>query len=53
VNGPIRNDIKVNSGTGALSPGDIANAAIGRSLGLIIKNIGGARKGPGRHGDPG
>lgn len=45
INGPIRNDLKVNGGTGALSPGDIANAAIGRAMGLIIKNIGGVRKG--------
>ena len=45
INGPVRNDINVNSGSGALSPGDIANAAIGRAMGLIIKNIGGVRKG--------
>ncbi len=45
VNGPVRNDIHVNSGTGALSPGNIANSAIGRAMGLIIKNIGGMRKG--------
>ena len=45
VNGPIRNEIHINCGSGALSPGEIANAAIGRALGLIIKNIGGARKG--------
>ncbi len=45
INGPIRKGINVNSGSGALSPGDIANAAIGRAMGLIIKNIGGARKG--------
>ena len=45
INGPLRNDLHINSGSGALSPGDIANAAIGRALGLIIKNIGGARKG--------
>ncbi|MBI4321612.1 MAG: hypothetical protein HY675_24215 [Chloroflexi bacterium] len=44
VNGPIRKEIHINSGTGALSPGDIANATIGRAIGLIIKNIGGARK---------
>ena len=44
VNGPIRNDININCSSGALSPGNIANAAIGRALGLIIKNIGGARK---------
>ncbi len=45
INGPVRKDIHINSGSGALSPGDLANAAIGRALGLIIKNIGGARKG--------
>jgi hypothetical protein len=44
VNGPIRKDIRVNGGFGALSPGDIANAAIGRAMGLIIKNLGGIRK---------
>jgi len=45
LNGPIRNQIHINYGSGALSPGDIANAAIGRAVGLIVKNIGGARKG--------
>lgn len=45
INGPIRYDLNVNSGSGAFSPGDIANAAIGRAMGLIIKNIGGIRKG--------
>ena len=45
INGPVRNDLHVNHGTGALSPGNIANAAIGRAMGLIIKNIGGVRKG--------
>ena len=44
INGPIRNDIHVNMTDGVLSPGDIANATIGRAMGLIIKNIGGARK---------
>jgi hypothetical protein len=44
INGPVRNDVHVNCGSGALSPGDIANAAIGRAMGLIIKNIGGGRK---------
>jgi hypothetical protein len=56
VNGPIRNDIHINCGSGALSPGDIANAAIGRAVGLIVKNIGGARKGVedmGVFGNPG
>jgi hypothetical protein len=45
LNGPVRHDLNVNSGQGALSPGDMANAAIGRALGLIVKNIGGVRKG--------
>jgi hypothetical protein len=45
INGPIRNEIHVNHSSGALSPGNIANAAIGRAMGLIIKNIGGVRKG--------
>jgi hypothetical protein len=56
INGPMRNDIRVNCGVGALSPGDIANAAIGRAMGLIIKNIGGIRKGiedAGSFGNPG
>ncbi len=45
INGPIRNQINLNSGSGAFSPGNIANAAIGRAMGLIVKNIGGVRKG--------
>jgi hypothetical protein len=45
INGPIRDQIHINYSSGALSPGDIANAAIGRAVGLIVKNIGGARKG--------
>jgi hypothetical protein len=45
INGPVRNDLFINCRSGALSPGDIANAAIGRAFGLIIKNIGGIRKG--------
>jgi hypothetical protein len=44
INGPIRNDVNINCSSGALSPGNIANAAIGRALGMIVKNIGGARK---------
>jgi hypothetical protein len=46
----------VNFGSGAMSPGDIANAAIGRAMGLIIKNIGGVRKAiedMGVYGNPG
>ncbi|MBO0683828.1 MAG: hypothetical protein J2P45_11770 [Candidatus Dormibacteraeota bacterium] len=44
VNGPIREQLHINSGSGALSPGDIANASIGRAIGLLVKNLGGARK---------
>ena len=56
INGPVRNDAHVNCSSGSMSPGDIANAAIGRAMGLIIKNIGGARKGVedmGVYGNPG
>lgn len=56
VNGPVRNDVQVNCSSGALSPGNIANAVIGRAMGLIIKNIGGIRKGVedmGVFGNPG
>ena len=45
INGPVRKDIHINCGSGALSPGNLANAAIGRAVGLIVKNVGGARKG--------
>ena len=45
INGPIRQDIRVNCSYGAMNPGDIANAAIGRAMGLITKNIRGIRKG--------
>ena len=45
INGPIRHDLHLNSSYGAMNPGDIANASIGRALGLITKNIRGIRKG--------
>ncbi|MBN2239268.1 MAG: hypothetical protein JW712_05805 [Dehalococcoidales bacterium] len=44
INGSIRKEININCSSGALSPGDMANATIGRAMGLIVKNIGGARK---------
>ena len=56
INGPIRNDLNINSGSGALSPGNIANATIGRAMQLIIRNIAGVRKGiedMGVQGNPG
>ena len=45
VNGPIRQDLHINSSYGTMSPGDIANATIGRAMGLITKNMRGVRKG--------
>jgi hypothetical protein len=38
VNGPIRNDIGMNAGTGALGPYSHANATIGRAYGLLSQN---------------
>ena len=55
VNGPVRNDVDVYGGVGALNPGHMANATIGRAMGLIVKNIGGIRQGiedMGVHGNP-
>jgi hypothetical protein len=42
VNGPIRQQIGMNMGLGALGQGNRANATIGRALRLVIRNIGGA-----------
>jgi len=40
MNGPIRNEIGMNSGTGALSPFNQANAVIGRAATLMSINLG-------------
>jgi hypothetical protein len=45
LNGPMRKDLHLNCKTGVLSPGDVSNSTIGRAMHLIIKNIGGIRKG--------
>ena len=45
VNGPIRHEIGMNCGTGALSPFNLANAVIGRAWTLITINLGDARLG--------
>ena len=42
VNGPIAQQLGLNSGTNALGPGNRANASIGRALALVLRNIGGA-----------
>jgi len=44
VNGPIRNEIKMNSGIGALGPFNHANAVIGRAWTLISLNLGASGK---------
>jgi hypothetical protein len=43
VNGPIRRQIGMNAKGNALGQGNRANAAIGRALQLVIRNIGGGR----------
>jgi len=48
VNGPIRHEIGLNSGKNALGQGNRANATIGRTLQLVIRNLGGGK--PGDHG---
>jgi hypothetical protein len=45
INGPIRGQLDINSGTGCLGPGWRANSTIGRALRLILNNIGGALPG--------
>ena len=45
INGPIRNDLRINSGQSCLSQENLANGAIARAMGLIIRNIGGVRPG--------
>lgn len=39
VNGPIRNEIRMNCGTGALAPYNHANATIGRCYGIMSQNL--------------
>jgi hypothetical protein len=45
VNGPIRNEIGMNAGVGALSPFNYANSVIGRAWTLMTINLGDARLG--------
>ncbi len=42
VNGPIRDQIKMNGGIGAMGPFNDANATIGRAWTLLSKNLGGS-----------
>ena len=45
VNGPIARRIGMNSGLNVLGQGNRANATIGRTLNLIVRNVGGGRPG--------
>jgi hypothetical protein len=45
VNGPIARKIGMNAGGNCLGQGNRANAAIGRALQLVIRNVGGGRPG--------
>ena len=45
INGPIRQQIKINYSSGALGPGWQANSSIGRAIRFILNNIGGAKIG--------
>ena len=41
VNGPMRQTIGMNSGSGLFGPGNRANATIGRAIRLVLLNVGG------------
>ena len=45
VNGPVRDKLEINYGTGCLGPGWRANATIGRAVRLVLSNVGGALPG--------
>ena len=39
VNGPVRRELGMNAGTGAMGPYNQANATIGRAFGLLSQNL--------------
>ncbi len=45
VNGPIRRRLDMNAGINCLGQGNRANAAIGRAVQLVVRNLGGGRPG--------
>jgi len=47
VHGSVVERLDMNTGTNCLGPGNRANAAIGRAVALVMRNIGGARAGIG------
>jgi hypothetical protein len=44
-NGPLTEELTINSNAGCLGPGPKANATIGRAINLCVRNIGGALPG--------
>jgi hypothetical protein len=44
VNGPVRNEIKMNAGIGALGPFNYANSVIGRAWTILSMNLSGSGK---------
>jgi hypothetical protein len=49
INGPLSHELGMNTVTGCLGPGNIANATIGRGIRLCLINIAGAVSGIGDH----
>ncbi|MBI5969061.1 MAG: hypothetical protein HY882_14545 [Deltaproteobacteria bacterium] len=45
VNGPLADELGINSGYNAMGQGNMANATIGRAIRLVLTNIGGASPG--------
>jgi hypothetical protein len=45
VNGPAVEQLGLNAGGNALGPGHRANACIGRAVGFVLRNVGGAQPG--------
>jgi hypothetical protein len=45
INGPVRHQLKMNAGYGALGGGNKANTAIGRAVRLFVINLGGGKMG--------
>ena len=49
INGPLADELGMNSATGCLGPGNMANASIGRAIRLCLINIASALPGIGDH----
>jgi hypothetical protein len=43
VHGPLARTLSMNAGANCLGPGNRANAAMGRAISLVLRNVGGAR----------